>query len=173
MRRTTTHVYAHGLSLCTAMLVLCWGLPALCSRVLALEPADLVVINAKVLTIDDARPRAQAIGVRGEWIVQVGSNEVITPYIKPGKTRVIDALGRLVLPGFNDSHAHVLSGGRALLNLDFRNLSDVGRILQMVKDQVTQVKPGVLIRGRSWDHELFPDKAWPTCDMLDACSGAA
>jgi len=162
------HVYPHGPGLCTALLVFCWGLPVLCLPVLALEPAELVVINAKVVTIDNAQPRAQAIAIRGEWIVQVGSNEAIRPYIKRGKTRVIDARGRLVVPGFNDSHAHVLSGGRALLNLDFRNLSDVGRILQMVKEQAAQVKPGTLIRGRSWDHELFPDKAWPTCDMLDA-----
>ena len=137
------------------------------ASVWALEPADLVVINAKVVTIDRACARADAIAMAGEWIVRVGTDEEVRPYIEQGKTQVIDAQGRLVVPGFNDTHVHVLSGGRSLLNLDFRNLSDIKTIQQMVKDRVARVKPGELIRGRSWDHELFPDKAWPTREALD------
>lgn len=136
----------------------------------AVEPADLVIVNAKVVTIDNDRPRANAIAVSGEWIVQVGTDEEIKPYIAPDKTRVIDALGRRVIPGLNDAHTHVLSGGHSLLNLDFRNLSDVRTIQKMVKDRADQAKAGELIRGRSWDHELFADKAWPTKAMLDAAA---
>lgn len=133
----------------------------------AQEPADLVLLNAKVVTIDQTRPRANAIAVKGEWIAQVGSNEEVQALVKQGKTLVIDAQGRLVVPGFNDAHVHILGGGYSLMNLDFRNISDISVIQQMVKDRVAQVGPGKVIRGRSWDHELFPDKAWPTKEMLD------
>ncbi|MBT4398775.1 MAG: amidohydrolase family protein, partial [Bacteroidetes bacterium] len=69
------------------------------------EPADLVVKNAKILTIDNENPRAEAIAIRGEKIVAVSSNKKIEKYIDEA-TEVIDAEGRLVFPGFNDAHAH-------------------------------------------------------------------
>ena len=81
----------------------------------------------------------------GEWIVYVGTRQGIQPYVKPDKTKVIDAQGRLVLPGFNDAHVHILSGGRSLLNLDFRNLPDIKVIQQMVKDRVAQAQPDEVI----------------------------
>ncbi|NQV32714.1 MAG: amidohydrolase [Phycisphaeraceae bacterium] len=158
----------YGSRLHTIFVLSCCVLLLPGSQGLAREPADLVVLNAKVVTIDSDHPRASAIAMRGDWIVRVGTDEEIRPYVEQDKTRVIDARGRLVVPGFNDSHAHVLSGGHALLNLDFRNLWDVSMILKMVEDRVAQVKPGELIRGSSWDHELFPNKAWPTRQMLDA-----
>lgn len=153
----------HKMTYPLILFVVCW----LSTSVWAIEPADLVVINAKVVTIDRACPRADAIAMAGEWIVHVGTNEEVRLYVKQGKTQVIDAQGRLVVPGFNDAHVHVLSGGRSLLNLDFRNLSDINIIQQMVKDRIARAKPGELIRGRSWDHELFSDKAWPTRELLD------
>jgi predicted amidohydrolase YtcJ len=135
--------------------------------VLAQAPADLVIINAKVVTIDRAKPRGNAIAMTGEWIVQVGTNDEVRPYIKEGETKVIDARSRLVVPGFNDAHVHVIQGGYSLLNLNFRNITDVKIIQRMVKERVAQVKPGDLIRGRCWDHELFGDKKWPRRQMLD------
>ena len=69
-------------------------------------PADLVVLNAKIVTIDEGNPRAKAVAVIGEEIVAVGSNRAIRAYIEEGTTEVIDAGGRLMIPGFNDAHAH-------------------------------------------------------------------
>ncbi len=131
-------------------------------------PADLVIKNAKIVTIDIDNPRAQAIAIRGEKILAVGSNGKIKKYIDEAATQVIDAGGRLLIPGFNDAHIHFLSGGRSLMNLDFRYVFDPQEIARMVKEKVDQLEPGVLISGRGWEHETFPGKKWPTKEILDA-----
>jgi len=130
-------------------------------------PADLVIKNAKIVTIDPSNRRAEAVAVIGEKIVAVTSNKAIEAYIREGTTRVIDAEHRLVIPGFNDAHLHFMSGGNSLLNLDFRYIDSIEKIQDMVARRVKQVKPGQLISGRGWDHELFPGKKWPTKEQLD------
>jgi predicted amidohydrolase YtcJ len=70
------------------------------------EKADLVIINGNVLTIDKEYPAAEAIAIKGEKIITVGSTTKISKLIEKGITEVIDAGGRLVLPGFNDAHVH-------------------------------------------------------------------
>ena len=73
------------------------------------QKADLVIKNAKIVTIDKENPRAEAIAIKGEKILAVTSNKVIADYIEDGKTRILDAAGRLVIPGFNDAHTHFYS----------------------------------------------------------------
>ena len=131
------------------------------------ELADLVIKNAKIVTIDNDNPRAQAVAIKGETILAVTSNTDIDRYIAKGKTTVIDARNRLVVPGFNDAHIHFISGGYSLMNLDFRYITDPAIIQKMVKLKASQSKAGELIRGGGWDHELFPDKQWPTREILD------
>jgi predicted amidohydrolase YtcJ len=131
------------------------------------ELADLVIINAKIVTIDNENPRAQAVAIKGETILAVTSNTDIDQYIAKGKTTVIDARNRLVIPGFNDAHIHFIGGGYSLMNLDFRYITDPAIIQKMVKLKVSQSKAGELIRGGGWDHELFPSKKWPTREILD------
>jgi predicted amidohydrolase YtcJ len=133
-------------------------------------PADLVVKNAKIVTIDKINPRAEAIAVRGEVIIAVTSNAKIEAYIEEGTTKVIDAEGRLLIPGLNDAHIHFTSGGNSLMELDFRYVHDTDTIRQMVADAVEHAKPGELISGRGWEHETFPDKKWPTKEILDPIS---
>ena len=139
-----------------------------CRPLFLTTPADLVIINGTVMTIDPENPHASVIAVRGERIWAVTSGRGAGGYVKEGVTRVIDAGGHTVMPGFNDAHLHFLSGGRSLLNLDFRYIADVHEIIRMVGERVRQSRPGEVIRGRSWDHELFPDKKWPNKEMLDA-----
>lgn len=130
--------------------------------------ADLVIKNAKIVTIDKDNPRAQAVAVKGEFIIAVASNRKINKYIQKGETQVIDAKGRLVVPGFNDAHIHFMSGGSSMMNMDFRYVHDVQTIQKMVAEKVKESKPGELIRGRGWEHETFPDKKWPTKEILDS-----
>ncbi len=78
--------------------------------------ADLIVVNSKVWTSDKNHPTAQAVAVLGERIVAVGSNSQIEAW-RDAKTRVIDAEGKLLLPGFNDAHVHFVSGGLQLDNV--------------------------------------------------------
>jgi len=139
-----------------------------CSKPYEGPPADFVIKNAKIVTIDKEKPRAQAVAVRGEIIIAVTSNKKIEQYIDEATTKVIDAKGRLVVPGFNDAHIHFMSGGSSMMNLDFRYVHDVQTIQKMVAEKVKGSKPGELIRGRGWEHETFPDKKWPTKEILDA-----
>jgi hypothetical protein len=108
-------------------------------------PADLVVINANIVTIDAENPRAQAVAVIGEEIVAVGPNSLIEQYIEEGATEVIDAAGRLVIPGFNDAHAHY--GPLDTEYIELRYITDKNIITERVRERVAQVEPGVLIRG--------------------------
>ena len=71
--------------------------------------ADLIIVNAKVWTVDPSRPTAQAVAVLGDRIAAVGSNAEIEAWRGPA-TRIIDARGQLLLPGFNDAHVHLVSG---------------------------------------------------------------
>jgi len=132
------------------------------------DTADLVIKNAKIVTIDKENPRAEAVAFIGESIVDVTTNKAIEKYIEEGKTKVIDAGGKLVVPGFNDAHAHF-----APVNLDYvelRYITDPTIITEKVREKVEQSRPGELIRGGHWEHEMFTDKQWPTKELIDPVS---
>jgi hypothetical protein len=132
------------------------------------ERADLVIIKGKVLTIDKNNPEAQAIAIRGEKIIAVGTTSEISALIEKGTTKVIDAGGRLVIPGFNDSHVHF--GPLDPDYIELRYTTDPSVITEKVKAQVDRSRPGELIRGGHWEHEMFIDKKWPTKELLDKVS---
>ena len=132
------------------------------------EKADMVIINAKVLTIDKDRPSAQAVAIRGEIIIAVGTTSEISSLIEKGSTKVIDAGGRLVIPGFNDAHVHF--GPLDPDYIELRYTTDPSVITKKVKEQVARSKPGQLIEGGHWEHEMFIDKKWPTKELIDKVS---
>jgi predicted amidohydrolase YtcJ len=132
----------------------------------AVSPADLVIRNAKVVTIDNSNARAEAIAIKGEKIVAVTTNRAIGSYIKEGATNVIDARGRLVIPGFNDAHAHF--GPLDPDFIDLRYITDPKLITERVAAKVRELKPGEMIRGGRWEHEMFTTRQWPTKELLDA-----
>jgi predicted amidohydrolase YtcJ len=136
-----------------------------CSRT---GKADLVIINGKVLTIDKDNPFVEAIAIRGEEIIAVGPTLKITKMIQEGKTKVIDARGRLVIPGFNDAHVHF--GPLDPDYIELRYTTDPSTITEKVKAQVARSKPGELIRGGHWEHEMFTDKKWPSKVLIDKVS---
>ncbi len=127
--------------------------------------ADLAIINAKIVTIDAGNPRAEAVAIKGEYILEAGSNEAIAHYIKEDITQVIDAGGRLMVPGFNDAHAHF--GGIDPDYIDLRYITDPAIITEKVREKVATAKPGELIRGGRWEHEMFHNKKWPTKELID------
>jgi predicted amidohydrolase YtcJ len=152
------------LFICSCLILFCLG----CGKVYEGPPADLVIKNAKIITIDSDNPRAEALAVKDEFIIAVTTNGKAEQYIEEGKTTVIDAKGRLVIPGLNDAHIHFMGGGQSMMQLDFRYVHDVQTIQQMVAEKVEHAKPGELIRGGGWEHETFTDKKWPTKEILDA-----
>lgn len=139
-----------------------------CTKKYEGPPADLVIKNAKIVTIDKDNPRAEAIAVIAESIVAVTSNKKIDQYIQEGTTKVIDANGRLLIPGFNDAHCHFNAIDPDYI--DLRYITDPNIITERVKEKVAQAKPGELIRGGRWEHEMFHNRQWPTKELIDPVS---
>ena len=129
--------------------------------------ADLIVLNANIRTLDPAQPAAAALAVLGNRIVALGSSEQIRPLAGPA-TRVLDAGGRLVLPGFNDAHVHFLSGGFQLSSVDLRDAANPQALAERLGRFAAQHPPGRWITGGDWAHESWPGAPLPTRQMIDA-----
>jgi predicted amidohydrolase YtcJ len=132
------------------------------------EKADLVILNGKLLTMDKDNPAAEALAVKGETIIAVGNTKKISRMIAEGITTVVDAKGRLVIPGFNDAHAHF--GPLDPDYIELRYTTDPSVITEKVRVQVAKSKPGELIRGGHWEHEMFLDRKWPSKELIDKVS---
>jgi len=132
------------------------------------ETADLVIINGKVLTLDPEKRLADAVAIKGEKIVATGTNDEVRQYIDKSKTKVLDAHGRLVLPGFNDAHVHF--GPLDPDYVELRYVTNPAVITERVKAQVLRSKPGEVIRGGHWEHEMFTDHKWPSKELIDRVS---
>ena len=104
------------------------------------EKADLAIVNANVFTVDAQTPYAEAIAVKNGIILAVGSNKNIEKYIDSTLTRVIDADGRSVIPGFNDAHAHF--GPVDPDYIELRYVTDPAVITNKVKEQVAEERKG-------------------------------
>ncbi len=118
------------------------------------NPADLVLTNGKVVTVDDALPEAEAVAIRGDRIVAVGSSAEIDALVG-SSTRVVDLAGRLAIPGFIEGHGHFMSLGGSKMILDLNSVSSFEQIVQMVADAVTEAEPGQWIQGRGWHQEKW------------------
>lgn len=114
-----------------------------------------------------AQPEAQAIAIHGNRIVAVGRNEEVLD-LAGASTRVIDAKGRLVLPGFNDAHVHFLSGGFSLSSVNLRPAGSPGEMAQLLASHASSLPKGAWITGGDWDHENWPGAPLPTRQMIDA-----
>lgn len=132
---------------------------------------DLIIINADVRTMeaasDAAQPRPTAVAVQSDRIVQVGqTKDVLSSASK--KTRVIDAKGKLLLPGFNDAHVHFLDGGFSLSNVNLRDAPSIGEFVRRIRVHAATLPAGKWITGGEWDHENWPGAPLPHRKMIDA-----
>jgi predicted amidohydrolase YtcJ len=123
-------------------------------------PANLVLKNGKVVTVDDARPVAEAIAVTGDTITAVGPNQEIERYVG-ASTKVIDLKGALAIPGFIDAHAHFTGVGQAAMNLKLGTAREWDDIVRMVADAAKTAKPGEWIIGRGWHQEKWGHRPEP------------
>ncbi len=142
----------------TSVLILSFG----CAKK---EPADLVLKNGKIVTVDDSVPEAQALAVRESKIIAVGSDRQIEAYIG-AETQVIDLDGKLAIPGFIDSHAHFTSIGRSKLSLDLTKVKNWDEIIALVKEAAQNARPGEWILGRGWHQEKWDRIPEPNIDGL-------
>ena len=134
----------------------------------AQAPADLVLINGSVLTVDDRDSVAQAVAITGGRITAVGTTDQIKTRIG-SVTEVIDLRGRAVTPGLIDSHVH-FSEADALFTVDLGDASikTIAEAQKRVADYVARLKPGEWVRGRGWDEGKYAEQRYLTAADLDA-----
>ena len=113
------------------------------------QDADIVIRNARIWTGDSLRPRAEAVAVRGERIIAVGSNAEADAH-RGARTRVIDATGRLITPGFIDDHTHFASAGAILIGANLLEVSSAAPFAARVKAAVARMSPGAWLTGGDW-----------------------
>jgi predicted amidohydrolase YtcJ len=123
-------------------------------------------INGKVFTVNDNQPYAEAVVVEDGLIKFVGSTNKANKYIDY-QTEVIDLQGKLMLPGFIDSHLHFISGGYYLLGINLRPALSKEEFVFILKDYV-KGKEGRWVTGGRWDHESWQDISLPTKELIDS-----
>ena len=129
------------------------------------QPADKILINARVWTVDADLPEAEAIAIRDGSILAVGPAGEIQAHAGPD-TRLIDAKGRLILPGFIDNHTHFTDGGFQLQRIDLRHAQTPEEFARLVGEWARR-HPGRWITGGTWDHDNFPGGDLPTRQLID------
>jgi hypothetical protein len=133
--------------------------------------ADLIIRNALVRTLDPRQPTAEAVAIAGNRIAALGASAEIARFAGP-RTRVIDAGGRLVLPGFNDAHLHFLMGGFQLSSAQLRDAATPEEFARRIGQFAKTIPQGRWITGGEWDHERWPTNALPTRRFIDALTPA-
>jgi hypothetical protein len=129
-------------------------------------PVDLIVFNARVYTADASGTMAEAVAVRGNQILRVGSNREINRLRRP-QTVVVDALGAAVVPGFNDAAAQLIDGGLSLDAIDLLDATTPDEIQARVRTWADANPERLWVVGRGWYAESFPSGG-PTRQLLDA-----
>ncbi|HNS32127.1 MAG TPA: amidohydrolase [bacterium] len=127
--------------------------------------ADTVFMNGRIWTVDKDNPRAEAVAVRGERILDVGSNDKIKKHISTG-TAVVDMEGKLVLPGFIDNHTHLITGGVQLPGAALREAKS-GEEFALLVRRMAEKNPGRWITQGSWDHENWAGGKLPSRELID------
>jgi predicted amidohydrolase YtcJ len=128
-------------------------------------PADVIITHAKVYTVEAQSPWAESIAIRGDRIVSVGPRRKVERFRGPA-TRTIDAGGRLVMPGLEDSHVHFVSGSRSLSRLDLAPARSIDDIRRMVRAWVAAHPNQPWIQGYGWLYTTFPG-GFPDRKLLD------
>jgi len=146
------------------------------------SPADVIFINGDIYTTAaqviglsantprDPFARGQAIAIGGGKVLAVGSNEEIQK-LKGPKTEVVDLGGHFVMPGFNDAHVHLGSGGFEKLNVDLVGSKSLEDMKQRIAARVKTAGPGEWIQGRGWDHTLWAEQKTPARSDIDSVTG--
>lgn len=130
------------------------------------DPADLILVGGPVYTMDADNNTFDAVAIRGERIVFVGNREEIGRF-KGSTTRIIDTKTMTVLPGFIDSHGHLMNLGRSLTNIDVVGTRSPGEVRSKVIEWQKDVPAGEWIWGRGWDQNDWEVKEFPTWKDLE------
>ncbi len=129
------------------------------------HPADLVVTNGRIYTVDAARPVVDAMAIRGGRVVFVG-DRAGAKALTGAQTEVLDLDGQTVIPGMTDAHAHVLGLGQALRNVDLVGTASYEAVIARVAARAKEIPKGEWIIGRGWDQNDWGDTRWPSHEAL-------
>lgn len=146
-----------------ALILLFAALPGLSQSI---APADLLVLNARIYTVNSRQPWAEALAIRGDKIVAVGTMKAIEAYRGPS-SKVMDAQGHLVLPGFTDCHIHFMEGSLGLTHVDLNGAKTVAEIQKRVKEYAAAHPDLPWITGMGWVYPTFGATALPNKKILD------
>ncbi len=135
----------------------------------AAEPADLVLLNARIYTVDTHLKLAQALAIREGRIIAVGTSEEMQHWTGPD-TKVLDLEGKLVLPGFNDAHTHLAHAGAELISVNLKDTRSVAEFQQRIRTRLPDYQPGEWMTGSGWDQSLWAENRYPTRADLDPVS---
>jgi predicted amidohydrolase YtcJ len=127
---------------------------------------DLIIVNAAIHTMDESHPTTAAVAVLGNRIAATGATDAIRALAGP-KTRIFDASGKVLFPGFNDAHVHFLSGGFSLSSVDLRDSKSTEEFARRLGEYAAKQPKGRWILGGDWDHERWPGAPLPTKEMID------
>jgi len=152
-----------------ALLLLATVFAGLPLRAQGSSPAELVLKNANIYTVDERNPRAHAVAVQQGKILFVGSNADVQHYVGPA-TRVLDLQGATVVPGLTDSHYHFMGVGRRELSFNLEGTSSLDDLLARLKQRVAAAQPGQWIVGRGWIETFWKPPVFPTRTDLDKVS---
>jgi len=128
--------------------------------------ADLIITNAKIWTVDKARPQAEALAVLGDRIVAVGSAGEVDAWHGP-QTKVLDAQGKLLLPGFNDAHVHFVDGGDHLQAVQLKDAASPEEFARRIGERAKTTAKGEWIMGGDWDEQKWSPPNLPTKELVD------
>jgi predicted amidohydrolase YtcJ len=128
--------------------------------------ADLIIVNAKVWTVDKTRPTAQAVAVLGDRIVAVSSNADVELW-RGSKTQIVDGGGKLLLPGFNDAHVHFVSGGMQLDNVQLNDATTKEEFAMRIAERAKKTPKGEWILGGNWDETKWNPPEIPKKELID------
>ncbi len=151
-----------GLGLAAAILV-CM---AACSNPGFRPAADLIITNARVWTVDSAKPQAEAVAVIRDRIAAVGSSAEVNSW-RGTQTQVIDAGGKLLLPGFDDAHVHFIDGGRQLENVNLRDAPTMQEFALRIRERAKNTPAGEWIVGGDWDEQRWTPPSLPAKELID------
>ncbi len=129
--------------------------------------ADLIVRHARIWTVNPLQPQAEAVAVLNARIVAVGSDAAVMAWRGPG-TRVVDAAGKRLLPGFDDAHVHFSDGGASLSAVQLNSASSLAEFVKRVGDYASHAPKGEWIRAGDWDETKWNPAVLPTRQDIDA-----
>ena len=133
----------------------------------AAQPADLVLVDGRVVTLGSDQPEAEAVAVRDGLIAAVGSSEEIRSMIGED-TVVVELDGRMLIPGFIEGHGHFLGLGEAQMTLDLQGMRSFSEVVERVRDAAASARPGEWITGRGWHQEDWGSETEPTYQGVPA-----